>query len=482
MKRQRTRIRLVALLLFLCFAGLGAWGGWSVTHYGSRWFSHVSNVRLTAQKKEVTEGDILDRNGILLATTDATGHRVFRDSAADRAALVHILGDRSGQIANTVEHLQAGYLYGYRSSLLDAIYHQVRKTERRGNTVTLTVDADLCSAASAAFSRHPETADRSGAAVVMNARTGEVLALLSLPLFDPDNASDAVIGSLDQPYWNRALQALYPPGSTFKLVTAAALLAADPSAESRVFSCAGSLPVSAAFSVRDFGGAVHGSLDLRKAFMRSCNVVFASCALELGSGPLRTAAERFGFNRNFLFRDLVVANSLYPSGDQSLESLAASAYGQSSVVLTPLHLCLLSAAVANDGVMMEPRLVRNVRSVTGAGVLSWSSSVLGAACDPAVARVLQSMMKDTVQSGGSGSAAAVSGMDIRGKTGTSESTDHGRKINYGWFTGYSGREDLPVAVSILVEDIPDGETGGTTAALIARDLFTYIKNHPERVQ
>ena len=216
--------------------------------------------------------------------------------------------------------------------------------------------------------------------------------------------------------------------------------------------------------------------------MRSCNIVFASCALELGNESMRRAAESFGFNQNFLFRDLVVSNSVYPGGPQDSASLAASGFGQSSVAVTPLHLCLISCAVANDGRMMEPRLVRTVRSASGARILGWSAAPLYSVCEPDIAHVLQSYMKDTVQGGGSGAAAAVTTLDIRGKTGTAESTDQGQHINYGWFTGYNAQADLPFAVSVLVEDIPDGETGGTTAALIAKDLFTYLKAHPDRVQ
>ena len=482
MKRQRYRIKLIAILLFLCFLGLAVWGVWSVTHYGSRWFSHVSNARLNAQKREVIEGDVLDRNGLALAVTDEDGHRVFRESVADRSALVHILGDRQGQIANTVESLQAGYLYGYRSSLLDAVDHLIRRTARKGNTVTLSLDADLCTEASAAYARHAVTSGRSGAAVILNYRTGEVLALISLPAFDPDLVSAEDIAVLDHPYWNRALQALYPPGSTFKMVTAVAALTQNPEIIQRTFSCDGSLPISDTYVVRDFGSASHGTLDLRTAFMRSCNVVFASCALELGQEQMRLAAERFGFNQNFLFRDLVAANSLYPRDAQDPAALAASGFGQSSVALTPMHLCLITSAIANNGQMMEPRLVRTVHSATGASLLSWSSFTLSTVCDSESAQILQSYMKDTVQGGGSGTAAAVTTLDVRGKTGTAESSVQGTKVNYGWFTGYNAQTDLPFAVTVLVEDIPEGETGGTTAALIAKDLFTYLKAHPDRVQ
>ena len=476
MKQRRYRFRLIALLLTLSLLGLILWGSWSVRQYSNRWFSYGSNVRLINQKRKVTAGDILDRNGIILATT-ADGSRVYRETAADRAALVHLLGDREGRIANGVERFQAGYLYGYRSSLLDAVHHLIRKTDRVGNTVTLTVDADLCTEAHNAFARHGATAGHAGAAVVMNYRTGEVLAFVSLPDFDPDNASAEIIGSLNQPYWNRVTQALLPPGSTFKIVTAAAMLENLPGIDARTFSCDGLLQVTDRFSVRDYQHAVHGNLSLREAFLHSCNVVFATGALEVGNDALRNTARRFGFNDSFLFRDLVVEDSSYPAGNQEPSALAASGYGQSAVSATPLHLCLIAGAIANDGIMQEPRLLKS-----GAPVLSWSSAVVRTVCGTEVAHQLQSMMKGVVQGGGSGSRAAVSSLDIRGKTGTSESTDGGRVVNYGWFVGYNAQDDLPFSLCILVEDIAEGDTGGTTAALIAKDLFSYMKKHPEKVR
>ncbi len=479
MKRQRHRYKMIAFLLFLAFLALGLWGVWSVRNYGTRWFSHASNTRLAEQKKSVIAGDIRDRNGVLLAST-VDGKRVYQEKASDRSAIVHLLGDREGQIANSVESFQAGYLYGVQSSLLDALHHLLQHTERRGNNLTLTVDAGLCSTIPKAFSSHTATRGKNGAAVVMNYHTGDVLALVSLPGFDPDDPES--VETLNQPYWNRATQALLPPGSTFKIVTAAAMLENLPGVRDQVFTCTGSLSVSDQFTVKDFENAVHGQLTLKQAFLHSCNSVFASGALTLGDESLRRMAEQFGFNENFLFRDLVVQNSMYPQKRQTPEALAASGYGQSAIAATPLHLCLLSAAVANDGVMMEPRLLKTVQSSSGATILSESSVTVRTVCAADTAQTLQEMMKSVVQGGGSGSRASVYGMDIRGKTGTAESTAGGVPVNYGWFTGYNAGEGLPFALCVLVEDIPDGETGGTTAALIAGDLFSWLKNHPDRVQ
>ncbi len=481
MKRQQFRYRMLALLLVGLFVLLGVSGIRSLSVYGGRWYSYAANPRLSSLQQKVVKGNVQDRNGTSLAST-VEGKRVFADSADTRRAVVHLLGDREGMVANGIETFHAGYLYGASSSLMDAIRHLTHPAEeRRGNTLTLTVDAALCEAVPKAFEAHPLTRDRNGAAVVLNYLTGEVLALVSLPSFDPDHASPESIAALDHPYWNRATQGLYPPGSTFKIVTTAAALEKLPGVQSRAFDCEGSLPVSDTFAVHDFQNAAHGTLRLEQAFLRSCNIVYAELAREMGDAAMKQTAERFGFNRNFLFRDLVLYNSVYPAGPQSPEGLAASGYGQSSLLVSPLHLCLISAAIANGGRMPEPRLLRKVTSQSGGVVLSFSSAEAMSVCSSAIADQISQMMKNVVQGGGSGSQAAVTTLDIRGKTGTSESSLEGKKINYGWFTGFNAQKDLPFAVCVLVEDIPEGETGGSTAALIARDLFTWLKGHPESV-
>ena len=481
MKRQRHRFKMIALFLFALFLLLGLYGVWSVTHYGSRWFSYAGNPRLAAQKENVVEGDILDRHGTVLAATE-DGRRIFSSSPQARAAMVHVLGDRNGMIANSVETFQAGYLYGYQSSLSDAVHLLMTPSDvRKGNTVTLTLDAGLNTVLPGFFQLHPLSAGKNGAAVVMNYLTGEVLAMTSLPCFDPDTVTDADIASLDHPYWNRATQALYPPGSTFKIVTSAAAMKAIPDIQSQSFECTGALPVSEAFTVHDFNSVSHGILSLRDAFRRSCNCVYASLALKLGDDALRSAAESFGFNQNFLFRDLVVYNSSYPVSKRTFDAIAASGYGQSALTVTPVHMCLISAAVANGGTMPEPRLIRSVKTASGSQVLSFSTASARRVCSGEIASELSSMMKDVVQGGGSGNLADIPSLDIRGKTGTAESSLNGEKINYAWFTGFNAQPELPVAVCILVENIPDGETGGTVSAPVAKDVFMWLKNNISQV-
>ena len=483
MKRQRFRFRLIALLLFGLFLLLGGYGIHSVSLYGGRWFSYTANPRLSALKKRTVKGSVYDRKGLVLASTEKEV-RSYSDSEEIRKALVHVLGDRNGMVANGVESFQAGYLYGYNSSMENALRRLTHPEEiTRGNDLVLTVDARLSAAIPKFFSVNPVSHDKNGAAVVINYKSGEILALISLPSFDPDapperDESDSSVS--DHPYWNRATQGLYPPGSTFKIITSAAALAKNPDVLFSSFLCNGTLPVSETFSIHDFRNTIHGELTLEQAFQHSCNIVFASLALETGYPYLKKVSEKFGFNQNFLFRDLVVYNSSFPSEEPSEASLAACGYGQSSIVMTPFHLCLVSAAIANQGRMPEPRLLYKIVSSGGnETVFSGPASPIQTVCSASVAEQISLMMKSVVQNGGSGSKASVPTLDIRGKTGTSESTSLGRKINYGWFTGFAAQKDLPVAVCVLVEDIPDGETGGTAAAPIAHNIFSWIKNHPD---
>jgi len=481
MKSQRYRFKLISIFLMALIIFAGVFGFRSVLQYGNRWFSYTANPRLINQKKNVTEGSISDRNGTLLASTQ-DGNRIYAEEESVRKSLVHLIGDRDGMIANTVESFHAAYLYGYNSSLLDAFYRLTHPAEARlGNNLILTVDSALCAEIPSYFDQLPSARNQSGAAVVINYLTGEIIAMVSLPNFDPDNATDTLIQSLDDPYWNRVTQALYPPGSTFKIVTTASALNGLDDITSRTFSCSGALEISDRLTVKDYAGAVHGSLTLSQAFARSCNIVYASLALELGDHQLRKTAEKFGFNRNFLFQDLVVYNSVYPLTDRSQEAIAASGYGQSALTVTPLHLCLISAAIAADGKMPEPKLLREVRTSAGSPILSLSASTVLTACDTDTASRISSMMKETVQGSGTGSKAFVTTLDVRGKTGTAESTKDGSPINYAWFTGFNAQKDLPFAVCVLVENVADGETGGSTAAVIAGSIFNYLKLHPDRV-
>ena len=465
----------MALILFGLFALLAVYGVYSINTYGNRWFAYAKNPRVRAEKQTVVAGDIYDRNGVLLATTQ-DGKRIYQPSPFARRAVVHVIGDSEGQVSNGVEGFQTAYLYGFKASMLERFNDLLSSTPRRGDDVHLSLDSELCTAIVGFFSANPLTQGKNGAAVVMNYKTGEVIAEISLPSFDPMNIAGVSSGS--EVFWNRATQSLYPPGSTFKVITTAAALENIPNITTMNITCNGGLDVDGQ-AIRDYGNAVHTSLTLRQAFVKSCNNIYALLALDMGDAALRKTAESFGFNANFLFRDLVVENSAYPSGTRSRFEVAMSGFGQSSIGATPMHLCLVAAAIANDGVMMEPTLL--LKTTTPAGVIrdTFGPKVYRTVLSPETTATLQQYMRAVVTSG-TGTRAAVDGLTVCGKTGSAESSRKGRDVTHGLFIGYIDSDELPFAVCVVVEDIPDGEGGGSTAAPIAGEIFEYLRDNASK--
>ena len=472
MKQLRLRFKVLTLLVIGLLFVAGLYGVYSISTYGSRWFSNSKNTRYQAAKNSVVPGDIIDRNGVIVATSDENGDRVYQNNIKSRRAIVHLIGDQVGNVANGVDSFQAGYLLGFETSLSERVNALLKGETRRGDDVTLTVDSKLCTEIVSAFESGSKTKGKSGAAVVMNYKTGEVLALVSLPVFDPQNVTQADQENAQHPFWNRALQSTLPPGSTFKIITAASALENMAGAETYQFNCTGATRVLDQ-EIHDYARAQHGVVTLQKAFTVSCNNAFAQCALLIGDEALRRTAESFGFNDNFLFRDIVVENSVYPTTGRNAVEIAWSGAGQSQVGATPLHMCMVAAAVANDGVMMEPRLLARVQSPTGVVRLRYTQKSYRTACTPEVASTLQTYMKSVV-SGGTGTASRVSGLTIGGKTGSAEGASNGQDTTHAWYVGYIAGEELPYACCVLVED---GGSGGSVAAPIAQKIFQYMKSN-----
>jgi len=474
MKQQKLRFRFLTLITIGLLVVAGVYGVYSVSAYGSRWVSSARNTRYRSAKSSVTPGDILDRNGVTLASSDENGKRTYQSNILSRSSMVHVLGDTEGNVANGIESFQANYLLGFETSLEERINALLEGTQRKGDTVVITADSKLQTEIVNLWRNTSSTKGKCGAAVVMNYKTGEVLALVSLPVYDPQNITDTIRQSTQHPFWNRALQSTLPPGSTFKIITAVSALENLPNAQNALFTCTGATQVMDQV-VTDYGNEQHGEIDLAKAFRLSCNNAFAQTALLIGDNALRKTAENFGFNDNFLFRDLVVENSRYPTTNRNNFEIAWSGVGQSQVGATPLHMCMISAAIANDGVMMEPRLLARVQTPAGAVRTRYASKAYRTACSKETAQIIDGYMKDVVKSG-TGTRAKVDGLTIAGKTGSAEASANGLDVTHAWFTGYIDSDRYPYAVSVFVEA---GGTGGSVAAPVAQKIFEYLRDNCE---
>ena len=322
--------------------------------------------------------------------------------------------------------------------------------------------------------------NQKGAVVALDPKTGAVLALVTSPTYDPNDiashdieaagkAYDRLASDSQHPLSNRAAREIYPPGSTFKLVTAAAALEDGKTPDSTVKSPDRlKLPNTRVFlpNSSNCGGT---EITITQALKVSCNTAFANLGLEVGEDKLREQAQAFGFDQRHL-DDLGGVASQFPDKLNKAQ-LALSSIGQYDVAASPLQMAMVSAAIANDGVLMDPYIVSNVRSHDLKPIETHEAQVLSKAMTPENAKELQQLMAAVV-SEGTGHNAQIPGVEVAGKTGTAQS-DPKRKP-FAWFTSFAPVDDPKVAVAVIVEDadIPRNDiAGGRVAAPIAKAVM-----------
>ena len=456
---------MMLMLLAALFGLMTAYCCYSVFFYGGRWVSNPYNPRISSQKTSVVMGTVTDRDGTVLAYTDEGGNRRYHANRQTRMAVSQVVGDSGGQVSTGAETFFAPYLLGFRSSVLERLADAFTGQPQRGDDVRLTISERLNRHITESF---PE--GRRGAAVVMNYKTGEILAMVSLPQFDPTDMEAALGDEEAGALVNRATQGLYPPGSTFKIVTLASALDNLTNLDDFAFDCTAYYPVGN-YSVTE--SSAHGVQTLSQAFVNSCNTAFAALSQELSYGMLGATAEAFGFNENFMFEDLILYNSSYPIDNLSAEDLAWSSIGQGRVLATPMHMCLIAATIANNGVMPEPKLLAQVTTAQGAPRSLPRSAGGRQVLSAAVAAQIEEDMIRVVRSGTGTRAALDGGYVVAGKTGSAEVEGEDGVSAHAWFVGYITNENTPYAVSVVVEH---GGSGGTVAAPIARKALQRAVN------
>jgi peptidoglycan glycosyltransferase len=328
-----------------------------------------------------------------------------------------------------------------------------------------------------------------GAVVAIEPATGRILSMVSSPTFDPNlladhdltkvtKAYERLNGDKSQPLLNRAIQTTLPPGSTFKLVTAAAAI------ESGNYDADSLVPGGPVFDLPDSsdtvgnwqGGSCGANrITLTQALEVSCNVSFLTLANELGADRMRAQAEAFGFNQDYLDDLPLQAKSRYPA-DMDRPQTAMSGIGQASVTATPLQMAMVAAGIANNGVVMKPYLVDEIREPDLSSLGATKPTQLSRAVSPQTASELTQMMVSVVDNG-TGGNAAIPGIDVAGKTGTAQSTPS--RPPYAWFVSFAPADNPQVAVAVLVQQSNTEReeiAGGALCAPIAKAVMEAVIN------
>jgi len=459
-------MRVVGFLMLLFFIGSGVWYGITVYTQGSVWASDVHNTRL--HKTASQRGNITDRDGVTLARTNAEGERVYLANDTARRALSQTVGDTAGMSGTGVETFFSSELLDISTSLTDRLSELFNNAGHVGSSVRITVDAELQTNIASLFPKN-----YSGAVCVLNYKTGEILAMVSMPNYDPDQLKNRATAQVaDTAYLNRCLQGLYIPGSIFKIVTLASALDYDPNVIHQAFTCSGTWEYEGGDIVCMSGRTAHGDIDVKEAFVKSCNVTFGKLAYQLGISRLAETAEKFGFNENFKFGDFIVYNSQFPKSVGNMNGLVWAGIGQGEVLVTPLHMAMISGAVANKGMMMQPYLVEKIESSLGQVEKKGQTKAYRQVMLPETSETIAKYMYQTVKSGTAGKAA-VNGLTICGKTGSAETSNDKSVETNAWYTGFIYDDNHPYAISVVIEQ--GGAGGNLAASLASRAMELAVK-------
>jgi len=420
------------------------------------------NKRQWLAESHVKRGSVFDTNGITLAqtVTDKSGNSAR--SYPFGALYSHIIGYHSQTYGNSqLEMKYDGPLMGQNN--ISPAFSGVTQ----GNDLTLTIDNALQQYA------YSQLGSRNGAVIALDPKTGRILAMVSKPDFDPnedklDSNWETMVNDQNAPLLARATQGLYAPGSTYKIVTVSAAFEAGLTGQT--FNDTGKFDIGSNIISNDDGKA-HGNITVAQGFTVSSNFVFCSLGTQIGEGPTKSIAGRFGVDKTFDF-DLPMSISTLPYKNMTSGDCALTAIGQGKLLVTPLQMAMVVSCVANGGAIMKPYLVDKVTAPDGATVSAASTQTLYSAESKDTADYIKSLMVDVVKSG-TGTNAQIRGITVAGKTGTAENekTVGGQSDKtHTWFVGFAPAEAPQIAVAVILEY--NGGTGGEYAAPIARNVMS----------
>ncbi|MBV7695140.1 penicillin-binding protein 2 [Streptomyces sp. TRM70350] len=404
--------------------------------------------------------------------------RTYKDGALYAAVTGY-----SSQVygATQLEGIYQDLLDGTDTRLKTVMDTVTNKRADPGDVIT-TIDPDAQRAAYEALG------DKKGAAVAIDPKTGRILAVVSTPSYDPSEitagnseAWTRLTEDEDKPMTNRALRQPLPPGSTFKLVVAAAAL--EDGLYSSVDERTDSpdpypLPLSSDKLTNENPNAPCENASIRVALQYSCNNVFGKMAVDLGQDKVRAMAEKFGFNDDEQDVPVRAYESVYPK-DMDKAQTALSGIGQFDVTATPLQIAMVSAAIANGGKLVQPHMVSQITDHSGDVLEDYDDNAsTKEIVSSSTAEQLQSAMRTVVEKG-TGSNAQISGATVGGKTGTAQHGENNSKTPYAWFTSYakSDSSDKEVAVAVVVEqsDAARSEVSGNgLAAPVAKAVMEAV--------
>ncbi len=445
-----------------------------------------ANQRLTVERYSQPRGNILVGPDTVTGSEPTGGRYDYKRTYTDGPLYAAVTGYSSQTYGNTQLEGTEDELLSGTDSRLDswAVWNEIARRQSPGGDVYTTIDKAAQQAAMKGLG------NQKGAVAAIEPATGRILALASTPTYDPGSfagssgtdqaAWDKLQADTNQPMLNRALRQIYPPGSTFKVVTAAAALANG--AVSDINAPTGApypyvMPGTTTPLVNDTSACNRADLSLDTAMIYSCNSVMGYLGVQVGLEKMVSTAESFGFNDARLDIPVRAARSNFDT-KMNQSQVALSSIGQFDTAATPLVMAMVAAGVANGGTVMYPQLVDRLTRSDGTAVQVMHPTTYKQALTPAVAGQVQQLMTDVVENG-TGTNAKIRGATVGGKTGTAQQGVDNTGIPYAWFISWAKPAGSagapPVAVAVVIADSNATDvTGGGLAAPIARSVMEAV--------
>ena len=469
-KKSQKEIMLTTYLVVAAFLGMFVYLCYFVGTSEQEVLNNSYNSRQEILIAQNYRGDILSDKGDKLATTTL-------DSSQNETR-VYPYGDMFSHVVGFSTHGRTGieaaanyYLITSSAPITDKVVNDVAGNKNPGDDVYTTLNTALQETAYKALGVYD------GAIIVSEPDTGKILAMVSKPGFDPNTidadwdelTKDKTSGKL----LNRATQGLYPPGSTFKIVTALEYIRENPETYNNYsLQCNGRFVLGDS-KIQCYHGSNHGAVNFKSSFAKSCNSSFANIGTKLDRTKFRSTLDSLLFDKELPVKFVYGTSSVHMEESLSDEEIIQTSIGQGKTQITPLHLNMITNAIANNGTLMKPYLIDCVTNSDNSIVKQFKSSSYGKLITEDEAKILQDLMKEVVNNG---TATFLKSADYTsaGKTGSAEYNSKGD--SHAWFTGFAPAENPKVCVTIIVEG---AGSGGDYAVPMAKRLFdTYFEEFP----
>lgn len=460
--KEFARITYAFVCLFLCMIGY-------ISYFqivkSDEIINSVYNNRQDLMASNVIRGNILDCNGTILATTliddNGTESRYYPFGEIFSHVVGYDVYGKSG-----VELSENFNLLTSNAFFAEIISNEFTNTKNTGDNIVLTIDADLQQIAYNALG------DYTGGIIVMEPDTGKILVMVSTPSFDANSVVEdwsEITTSEDSVLLNRATQSSLVPGSVFKIVTALEYIRENPDYEDYTYTCTGSIELDGT-TISCNNNTVHGVQTLEEAFANSCNCAFIDMGLSIDNDQFYDTAESLLFNTSLPGEVTSSKASFVLTSESNSAETMMTSMGQGDTLTSPYHIALITSAIANGGILMDPYIVDSIENYTGTLITQYSPSTYATLMTTEEASILSDLMEAVVEYG-TGTTLSGKTYTVAGKTGTAEYSSVDGE-SHSWFTCFTNVDNPDIVVTVVVEE----SDGGLKAIEVAKTIIEAYYN------